>query len=171
VKPWAAALVLLAAGCAPHGGGGGIEAAPAALRGEIWAQTLRGAGARGLDPLFVYAVVKIESDFNPRAQRGENRGLMQIKPELWRSATAVPYEGAVWDWKANLAVGMEVMRAEKVRLEARGVFSYPLLWASYRYGSDYVARHGYDLSRMPRPEDPLGRRLWSGDLHPVIPPK
>jgi len=34
-----------------------------------------------------------------------------------------------------------------------------------------VAAHGFDMSRIPRPSDPISYRLWSGDPHPISPPK
>jgi soluble lytic murein transglycosylase-like protein len=137
----------------------------------MWSAIEPAARARRIDPGFVYALVRVESDFDPRASRGENRGLLQIKPRLWRSVSAVPYEPAVWDWKENLRVGLDVLSAIKQRLRERGVFSYPLLWASYHYGEDYVAGRGFDMSRIPRPSDDVAYRLWSGEIHPVAPPK
>jgi len=115
--------------------------------------------------------VKLESNFNPRAKRGENRGLLQIKPRAWRSVSSLPYEAGVWDWRANLTAGLDGMLRMKRALEAKGVFSYPLLWASYHYGFDYVESRGFDMSRIPRPSDPIAYRLWSGELHPLAPPQ
>ncbi len=83
----------------------------------------------------------------------------------------IPYETGVWDWRTNLAVGMDGLGAMKRTLTEKGVFSYPLLWASYHYGQDFVAAHGYEMSRIPRPSDTLSYRIWSGDIHPVAPPK
>jgi hypothetical protein len=129
------------------------------------------AKARKIDPQFAYALVKLESDFNPRAKRGENRGLLQIKPLAWRALSSLPYETAVWDWRTNLAVGLDGMVRIKQALTARGVFSYPLLWASYHYGYDYVAARGFDMSRIPRPSDSIAYKMWSGEIHPLAPPR
>lgn len=128
--------------------------------------------ARGaaLEPGFVYAIIRIESNFDPRARRGEARGLMQIKPGAWRAVSALPYEPAVWDWRTNLRVGVDSLASLKRTLEARGVFSYPLLWASFHYGLDYAAGRGFDMSRIDRPSDPIARRLWAGETDPVRPP-
>ena len=115
--------------------------------------------------------MKLESNFNPRAKRGENRGLLQIKPRAWRSVSSLPYETGVWDWRANLTAGLDEMVRMKRALEAKGVFSYPLLWASYHYGYDYVESRGFDMSRIPRPPDPIAYKLWSGELHPLPPPQ
>jgi hypothetical protein len=129
------------------------------------------ASARGIDPGFVYAIVKAESNFDPRAQRGEARGLMQIKPHAWKEASVVPYRTGVWDWRVNLEVGMDSLAFEKRVLSERGRFTYPLLWASFHYGLDYVEAHGLDMSRIPRPSDPVSYRLFSGEVRPVKAPQ
>jgi hypothetical protein len=59
----------------------------------------------------------------------------------------------------------------KQALEQKHVFSYPLLWACYHYGLDYVAAHGYDVNRIPIPSDPVAYKLWSGEIHPLAPPQ
>jgi soluble lytic murein transglycosylase-like protein len=129
------------------------------------------ASVRRIDPLFAYAMVKLESNFDPRARTGEARGLMQIKPGEWRAVSDMPYETASWDWRSNLAVGMDSLASIKRVLEAKGVFSYPMLWASYHYGLDYTEAHGFDMSRVRRPSDPVSYKLWAGDIHPVAPPQ
>jgi hypothetical protein len=160
------------AGCSPReGASASLEAGTPAARRQIWEAIQPLAAARGLDPLFVYALVRVESGFDPRAQHGENRGLLQIKPRAWKAVSNLPYETAVWDWRTNLEVGMDGLGATKRALGAKGVFSYPLLWASYHYGLDYVAAHGFDMDRIPRPSDPVSSRLWAGDPHPMSPPK
>jgi soluble lytic murein transglycosylase-like protein len=168
---WIAALVLLA-GCTPR-----ADNAPAdqpdtqTARREIWAAVQPAAAARGLDPGFVYALVKLESNFDAHAKRGEARGLLQIKPRAWRAASGLPYETGVWNWRTNLQVGIGSLASIKHTLEAKGLFTYPRLWASYHYGLDYVAARDFNMSRIPRPSDPISLRLWSGEIHPVAPPK
>jgi len=125
---------------------------------------------RGLDPLFVYALIDLESNFDPHARRGDARGLMQITPRAWKAASDIPYETAVWNWRTNLAVGIEGLARIKAVLVGKEVFSYPLLWAAYHHGLDYVSVRGFDMSRIPRPSDPIARLLWSGQIHPVKPP-
>ena len=66
---------------------------------------------------------------------------------------------------------MDGLAATKKALAEKGAFSYPLLWASYHFGFDYVAAHGFDMSRIPRPSDPISYKLWAGDQHPISPPK
>jgi len=165
------AALLVLAGCAPRAADAPAESAgPPAARRQIWEAVQPMAAMRGIDPLFVYAVIAVESHFDPHARRGEARGLMQIKPRAWTAVSDIPYETAVWDWRTNLAVGIDGLARIKAELAGRGVFSYPLLWAAYHHGLDFVEARGFDMSRVPRPSDPLARRLWSGEIHPVNPP-
>lgn len=169
-RAWVAAVVFLA-GCAPRPGNlavdkpGTIEA-----RREVWSALQPLAAERGLDPGFVYALVKIESDFDASAEHGDARGLLQIKPRAWKAVSDLPYSSAVWDWRRNLEVGMDAIAVLKKRLEAKGVFSYGLLWCAYHYGWDYVEARAFDRSRIPRPANPVAFRLYSGDPHPLAPP-
>jgi hypothetical protein len=168
----ALAAALAFAGCSPRAGNTPSEFPNTlAARREIWAAIQPMASVRGIDPLFVYAIVKLESNFDPHAKRGEARGLMQIKPRAWKAASDLPYETVVWDWRSNLAVGMDSLASIKRTLTQKGVFSYPMLWASYHYGLDFTTEHGFDMSRIPRPSDPISYKLWSGDSHPIGPPK
>jgi len=168
---WVAAACVLA-GCSPRTGTAPAEA-PGTLesRRAIWAAIQPLALKQGIEPGFVYAIVKIESNFDPRARRGEARGLMQIKPRAWKAVSDIPYEPGVWDWRANLAVGIESLAVIKRSLADKRVFSYPLLWASHHYGAEFVQAHGFDMSRIPRPSDPVAYRLFSGEVHPVSPPR
>jgi hypothetical protein len=165
------AVVLLSA-CAPRPGNAPVDSPDSlSARRAIWEALQPMARENGIDPGFVYAIVKLESNFAPHARRGEARGLMQLKPGAWKAVTDIPYEPAVWEWRTNLRVGVGGLAAAKRTLEARGVFSYPLLWATFHYGLDYVAARGFDMSRIDRPSDPISRRLWSGEIRPVGPPK
>ena len=165
------ATMLLTA-CAPRPGNAPVDL-PGSLsaRREIWAALQPMALQRRIDPGFVYAIIRVESRFDPRASRGEARGLMQIKPRAWAAVSEIPYEPAVWDWRANLRVGVDSLASIKRALDARGVFSYPLLWEAYHHGLDYVEARGFDMGRIPRPSDPVARRLWLGEVHPVPPPR
>lgn len=138
---------------------------------EVWEALGPLSQERGIDPGFVYALVKLESDFDAQAQRGDARGLLQLKPRAWTSASQVAYAVGVFNWRENLKVGVDVLAGDKARLEAKGVFSYPLLWAVHAYGWDYVAARGFDIGRAPRPSNPLALRLYSGDAHPLEPPR
>ena len=124
-----------------------------------------------MDPGFVYALVKVESGFDPHAKRGEARGLLQLKPRDWKAVSSEPYSSGVWDWRMNLRVGIDSLAVMKRDLEGRGHFSYGLLWAAYHYGFDYVEGRGFDMSRIRRPSDPISFKLYSGDIRPLPPPK
>ncbi len=129
------------------------------------------ATARRIDPLFVYALVGAESNFDPQAANGDARGLLQLKPPAWRSNSAIPYEPAVWDAQANLAVGLDRLARAKAGLEARRVFSYRLLWAAHHYDFASVAAADFEIERFPKPSDPISFALWAGQTHPLEPPK
>jgi hypothetical protein len=160
------------AGCSPRAGDAPAELpTTVAAQREVWAALQPLAGRRGLDPLFVYAIVKVESNFDPHAQKGEAKGLMQIKPRTWRAITNLPFETMVWNWRTNLAVGIEDLASTKRVLTEKGKFSYPMLWASYHYGIDFTAAHAFDMDRVPRPSDAVAYKLCSGDIHPISPPK
>jgi soluble lytic murein transglycosylase-like protein len=166
------ASALFVAGCAPRVGDV-PEEMPSSLeaRQEIWKAIQPLASAKRIDPGFVYALVKVESNFDPQARRGEARGLLQIKPRAWKAVSNLPYETQSWEWRRNLEVGIEGLGRIKQALAAHGVFSYPLLWASYHFGYDYVASRNFDMSRIPRPSDPVSYKLWAGEVHPIPEPK
>ncbi len=166
-----AALVILA-GCAPARDRAlGPPGSALENRRQVWSLVQPMARARGLDPLFVYALVGLESNFDPRATNGEARGLLQLKPQGWRSASIIPYEPAVWEEQTNLEVGIDRLARAKASLEARGIFSYRLLWAAYHYGFENLAARGFRVERFPEPSDPIARAFLAGQIHPLIPPK
>ena len=168
----AAAAILLLAGCRERAADAPAGSAEAlAARRMVWEAVQPMAAMRGIDPLFAYALVGAESGFEPRARRGEARGLLQVKPRAWAAVSALPYETNVWDWRTNLSVGLEGLAATKRALVAKGVFSYPLLWAAHHYGLDYVAARGFDMSRVARPQGAVALRLWAGEVHPLKPPE
>ncbi len=165
-------MSLALAGCTPRSGERPAELpSTLAARREVWEAIQPLAARNQIDPLFVFAIVKLESNFDAHARRGEAKGLMQLKPKAWRAVTTLPYESMVWDWRTNLGAGIEALASIKRALVAKGAFSYPMLWASYHYGLDFTAAHGFDMSRIPRPPDPISYKLWSGDVHPIEPPK
>ena len=139
-------------------------------RREIWRAIAPPAARYRLDPVVIYALVAAESDFNARARHGEARGLLQIKPAAWAAVSTRPYEPTVWDWRANLETGIDYLAWCRHALHARGHFSERLLLAVFHYGFDYVEARGFDERRIPRPDHPLYRQLWRGNLRPLAPP-
>ncbi len=137
---------------------------------EVWRAIQAPAGRYRLDPRFVYALVAAESDFDARACNGEARGLLQIKPAAWATVSAQPYEPAVWDWRTNLETGVDYLAWCRHALHAHGHDSARLLLAAFHYGFDYVEARGFDERSIPRPEHPLYRQLWAGNLRPLEPP-
>ena len=123
-----------------------------------------------MDPSFVFALVAAESNFNPKASYGEARGLMQLKPAAWKDVASLPYEPAVWSWRTNLSTGIDYLAFCRSSLHAKGVFSYPLLLASFHYGYEFVRDRQFDLGRIPVPENAIYQKLWAGDLKPIPTP-
>jgi Transglycosylase SLT domain len=148
-----------------------VKPSTLAARRAIWAAIQPMANARGIDPGFVYAIVSHESNFDPHASKGDALGLMQMRSRAWKAVSDVPFETGALNWRTNLAVGIDSLASMKQVLTEKGVFSYPLLWASFHYGVDYVEAHGFDMSRIPRPSDPVSYKLFTGDIHPVSPPR
>jgi soluble lytic murein transglycosylase-like protein len=72
----------------------------------------RAAGAVGLDPLLVLAVISVESAFNPFAESGMGaKGLMQIIPKYHRAKLLeLGGEEAVLDPQNNIAVGTRILQ-------------------------------------------------------------
>lgn len=162
-----APLFLLAA-CARR------EAAPSPppTRAEIWAAIQPPAARYRIDPAFIYALVAAESNFDPGARNGDARGLLQLKPRAWAAVSREPYEPAVWDWRANLAAGIDYLAFCRSYLHRQPdvEFSYPLLLAAFHYGLDYVRERRFDVRRLECPDNAIYRELWQGQLTPVAPP-
>lgn len=140
-------------------------------RAEVWAAIQPLAERYRLAPAFIYALVAAESNFDPAARNGAARGLLQLKPGAWHTVSTVPYEPAVWNWRMNLAVGVDYLAYSRAYLHKKTAFSYPLLLAAFHYGLDYVEDRDFNLRRIPVPDSPIYRELWSGNLAPVPPPR
>lgn len=166
-------LVFLAAGC-PRRATPEVEVAPSPpTRLEIWTALQPLAMRYRMEPAFIYALVAAESNFDPRARNGDARGLLQIKPRAWRTVSSAPYEPTVWDWRANLAAGIDYLAHSRNHLHRqKGVtFSYPLLLAAFHYGLDYMEERQFDVRRVAVPDNAIYRELWRGNLTPVaVPP-
>ena len=76
----------------------------------------------------------------------------------------------VWDWRTNLAAGVDYLAYSRAYLHKKTSFSYPLLLAAFHYGLDYVEARRFDMSRVSVPDNPIYRELWRGNLSPVPPP-
>jgi soluble lytic murein transglycosylase-like protein len=146
------------------------DGARSPTRSEIFAAIESRAAKYRIDPAFVYALVAAESNFDPRARKGEACGLLQLKPAAWRTVATEPFEPAVWDWRANLNAGIDYLAYSRAYLHRRNVFSYPLLLAAFHYGLDHVEERGFDLQRLPVPDNEIYRQLWAGNLSPVTLP-
>lgn len=86
------------------------KSAEQAGHGDLKALIRKHAAAQGVPPELAEAVVKVESNFNPRARGSAGEvGLMQIKPS---TARAIGYTGttkALYDPETNLAWGMRYL--------------------------------------------------------------
>jgi soluble lytic murein transglycosylase-like protein len=160
-------ILFFFAACARHN-----AAPPPPTRAEIWAAIRPQATRYRIDPAFIYALVAAESNFDPRARNGEACGLLQLKPRAWAAVAGEPFEPAVWDWRANLAVGIDYLAFCRATLHRQPdvEFSYPLLLAAFHYGLDYVGERRFDLGRLECPDNAVYRELWRGNLAPVAPP-
>ena len=162
-----ALLLLLAAGCGRR--------APAnteiPTRAEIWAAIQPQAERYRIEPGFVYALVAAESNFDPRARRGEACGLLQLSPPAWRTVSERPFEPAVWEWRVNLATGIDYLAHLRNELHRKTAFSYPKLVAAFHHGPAALAERGFDEQRLAVPDHPVFRELWRGNLAPVEPPR
>ena len=161
---WTVLIVLGLAGC---GRGPGAVAEPPPTRAEIWTAIQPAAARYRIDPAFIYALVAAESNFDPHAENGDARGLLQIKPAAWAMVSTVPYEPAVWNWRTNLEVGIDYLAYSRSYLHRKTAFSYPLLLAAFHYGLDYVEDRNFNIDRIAVPANAIYRRLWAGDLAPV----
>jgi len=140
-------------------------------REQVWQAIQPLAERYRIEPAFIYALVAAESNFDPTAQNGEARGLLQLKPIAWHTVSTERYEPTVWEWRRNLEFGVDYLAWCRSYLHQRQKFSYPLLLACFHHGIDYVQERDFDLHRIDPPDNPIYRELWSGNLSPVPPPK
>jgi soluble lytic murein transglycosylase-like protein len=136
-------------------------------REEIFAAIETRAARYRMEPGFVYALVAAESNFDPRAHNGEACGLLQLTPAAWRAVSSEPFAPAVWDWRANLDAGIDYLAFSRTQLHRKNAFSYPMLLAAFHYGFGYVEDRGFELKRVPVPENEIYRQLWAGNLTPI----
>lgn len=167
---FAAALVVSCDRKRPSPARAGVATPAVPTRAEIFAAIEVRAARYRMEPAFIYALVAAESNFNPRARKGDARGLMQLKAGAWHTVSSAPYEPTVWDWRANLDAGIDYLAHTRAELNRKTVFSYPVLLAAFHYGLDYVEERRFDLDRLRMPDNEIYRQLWNGNLAPLPPP-
>ena len=73
------------------------------------------AKTHGLDPQLVKAIIKVESNFNPKARSTKNaRGLMQLTPHAWNDMVALlgvnwSFTKSAYEPEKNIAVGCQYL--------------------------------------------------------------
>ncbi|MDP0497500.1 MAG: transglycosylase SLT domain-containing protein [Verrucomicrobiota bacterium JB024] len=136
---------------------------------RVWKYMSSRAPAYGLDPGFVYAIAMAESSLNATATTGYANGMMQLSRPAWAEVSNSSYRLA-WNWYSNVTVAMEYLEFCKAFLEQNGKFSYPLLAACYRYGPYKVKAEGFDLAKLPSPNNKIYQQLFAGNQNPVKTP-
>ncbi len=137
--------------------------------GKVWDKIKKEAPEHGLEPSFVYAVCHAESSLNANAETSVARGMMQLTEAAWSDVTRLHYRQA-FDWETNVEVGMLYMKRLKGMLVSQGLFTYPRLAASYRYGYGALRKEKFMVSRLKTPVNRIYRKLFAGDLAPVKTP-
>jgi len=137
--------------------------------GKVWQAVQEEAEKQALDPFFVYAIIAAESSFNARARNGDAFGLMQVRPDAWKTVSDKPHRRA-FRWRENIEAGTAYLGHLKESLEKQKQFSYPILAASYRHGPNRVRKVDFDLSKLPAPKNKIYQKLQRGERSPVSPP-
>ena len=130
---------------------------------EAWAVAVREAGRHDLDPRFVFALMMAESSLDAHAETSVARGIMQLTEGTWSETTARSYREA-FNWRLNVAVGVQHLADLRARLEADDRYNYPRLAASYRYGYYALQRKKYSVERLPTPRNRIYQELFRGEL-------
>ena len=120
---------------------------------KVWKKIALAAPAHGLNPNFVYSICHAESSLDANAETSVARGMMQA-----------------FDWETNIEVGILYLARLKRMLKSQGLFSYPRLAASYRYGYGALRKEKFMVSRLKIPINRIYRKLFAGELSPVKPP-
>jgi soluble lytic murein transglycosylase len=112
-------------------------------------QIVRESREQGYDPLFVAAVIKAESTFNPRARSNKGaQGLMQIMPATgkWlRAKNELPH-GHLTDPKHNLRLGISYLRELESSYRGDKVFTL----VAYNWGPGHVQSATGGKRRIPK---------------------
>jgi len=136
---------------------------------KVWKKIKTEAPVLRLEPSFVYAICHAESSLNANAESSIARGMMQLTEAAWSDVTELHYRTA-FQWETNIEVGMLYLARLKGMLESVDLFSYPRLAASYRYGYNALRKEQFMVSRMKTPINRIYRKLFAGQLSPVVPP-
>ena len=96
--------------------------------------------------------------------------MLQLSPGAWRAVSELPYDPNVWNWRANLAVGIDYLAHLRSELHRKATFSYPKLLAAFHHGPVRLEACGFDERRLPVPDNPVFRELMRGNVAPVEPP-
>ena len=105
-----------------------------ALSQRPFAEIIESAATRhGVSPALIHAVVRAESNYQPRARSTKGaRGLMQVLPSTGRQLGA----GNLFDPRSNLDAGVRYLK------ELLAEFDLPLAVAAYNAGPAAVRRYG-----------------------------
>lgn len=136
---------------------------------KVWKKIALAAPAHGLNPNFVYSICHAESSLDANAETSVARGMMQLTEAAWIDVTKLHYRQA-FDWETNVEVGILYLARLKRMLKSQGLFSYPRLAASYRYGYGALRKEKFMVSRLKIPINRIYRKLFAGELSPVKPP-
>ena len=106
------------------------------LNQRPFAEMIESIAARhGVSPVLVHAVVRAESNYQPRARSTKGaRGLMQVLPSTARQLRA----GNLFDPQSNLDAGVRYLKGLLAEFE----FDLPLAVAAYNAGPGAVRRYG-----------------------------
>lgn len=115
-------------------------------------EILRASKRYGVDPYLVKAVIKVESNFNPRALSPKNAmGIMQLIP-----ATASIYGVEdPFDAADNIDGGVRHLRDLIEYFEG----DLRLVLSAYNAGRDAVIKYGYDIPPFPETQAYVGKVL------------
>ena len=117
----------------------------------------------------LHIVCHAESSLNANAETSVARGMMQLTEAAWSDVTKLHYRQA-FDWETNVEVGMLYLKRLKGMLGSQGLFSYPRLAASYRYGYGALRKEKFMVSRLKTPVNRIYRKLFAGEMAPVKTP-
>ncbi len=135
---------------------------------EVWRQAQSLGQKHNIEPWFIYAIAFAESSFDAHANNGSARGMMQLTPPAWDTVTNRPFHNA-WLWEVNMHAGVRYLVHLRESLSAAGAYNYANLAAAYRYGPNALARSGYDLRKLPQPQNKVYQAIFEGRIPSQLP--